>query len=292
MRIALVSPYSYTYPGGVGRHVEALAHELLREGHDVRLLAPYDPDDRLARASHRGARPERAARARLPDPARPHGRAARRTARCRTCRSRPYAVATLGRELRHGGYDVVHVHEPNAPLVSWYAVEAARSPVVGTFHCYSTSSVSNNIAALAGARRLYNKLHVRVAVSEAASWTAERFYGGRYRIVPNGVDLNAARPARRRAGGRPAPAPVPRPRRGAQGPARAAARVRGAARGRGRRPSDGRRGDTRGGAALPARARGHRHRRARDRGREVGAPLARPTCSALPRSAARASAWC
>ena len=49
MRIALVSPYSYTYPGGVGRHVEALAEELLREGHDVRLLAPYDPDDRLAR---------------------------------------------------------------------------------------------------------------------------------------------------------------------------------------------------------------------------------------------------
>ena len=58
VRIALVSPYSYTYPGGVGRHVEALAHELLREGHDVRLLAPYDPDDRHARVSHRGARPD------------------------------------------------------------------------------------------------------------------------------------------------------------------------------------------------------------------------------------------
>src|SRR6185503_6231988 len=80
----------------------------------------------------------------------------------------------------------------NAPLVSWYAVEAARSPVIGTFHCYSTSSISNNFAALIGARRLYNKLHMRVAVSEAAKWTAERFYGGRYRIVPNGVDLNAA----------------------------------------------------------------------------------------------------
>ena len=46
-----------------------------------------------------------------------------------------------------------------------------------------------------GARRLYNKLHVRIAVSEAARWTCERFYGGRYRIVPNGVDLAAARPA-------------------------------------------------------------------------------------------------
>ena len=193
MRIALVSPYSYTYPGGVGRHVEALAHELLREGHDVRLLAPYDPDDRLARVSHRGARPD--ARP-APDYLIPLGRTVGlpMNGAVSNVSVTPYAVATLGRELRHGGYDVVHVHEPNAPAVSWHAVEAARSPLVGTFHCYSTSRFSNNVAALAGARRLYNKLHVRVAVSEAARWTAERFYGGRYRIVPNGVDLEAARP--------------------------------------------------------------------------------------------------
>ena len=56
VRVALVSPYSYTYPGGVGRHVEALAQELSALGHEVRLLAPYDPDDRLARVTHRGAR--------------------------------------------------------------------------------------------------------------------------------------------------------------------------------------------------------------------------------------------
>jgi phosphatidylinositol alpha-mannosyltransferase len=193
VRIALVSPYSYTYPGGVGRHVEALAHELLREGHDVRLLAPYDPDDRLARAGHRGARPD--ARP-APDYLIPLGRTVGlpMNGAVSNLAVTPFAIATLGRELRHGGYDVVHVHEPNAPIVSWYAVEAARSPVVGTFHCYSTSGFSNNVAALAGARRLYNKLHMRVAVSEAARWTAQRFYGGRYRIVPNGVDLAAARP--------------------------------------------------------------------------------------------------
>ena len=32
MRIALVSPYSWTYPGGVTRHIEALAEQLLAEG--------------------------------------------------------------------------------------------------------------------------------------------------------------------------------------------------------------------------------------------------------------------
>jgi phosphatidylinositol alpha-mannosyltransferase len=58
VRVGIVSPYSYTYPGGVGRHAEALTAELMRQGHEARLLAPYDPDDRLARAMHRGAAPE------------------------------------------------------------------------------------------------------------------------------------------------------------------------------------------------------------------------------------------
>ena len=44
------------------------------------------------------------------------------------------------------------------------------------------------------ARRLYSKLSARIAVSEAARWTAQRYYGGRYRVIPNGVDLSAARP--------------------------------------------------------------------------------------------------
>ena len=45
MRIALLSPYSWTYPGGVTRHIEALASELSAGGHQARILAPFDPDD-------------------------------------------------------------------------------------------------------------------------------------------------------------------------------------------------------------------------------------------------------
>ena len=36
---------------------------------------------------------------------------------------------------------------------------------------------------------------MRIAVSEAAAWTGRRFYGGRYRIIPNGVDVPAELPA-------------------------------------------------------------------------------------------------
>ena len=194
VRIALVSPYSYTYPGGVGRHVEALADELSTQGHEVRLLAPYDPDDRLARAMHRGARPQRRP---LPDHVIPLGRtiglpmngAVSNLSLC------PEAVATLGKELRSGGFDIVHVHEPNAAAAGWYATEVATAATVATFHTYSRNWITGTMAAnVFGARRLYSKLSARIAVSEAAEWTARRFYGGRYRVIPNGVDLVAARP--------------------------------------------------------------------------------------------------
>ncbi len=90
---------------------------------------------------------------------------------------------------------MVHVHEPNVPFVSWFATEFAHAPLVGTFHTYSRSPVTNGLAAnVFTARRMYNKLSARIAVSEAAKWTARRYYGGRYRVVPNGVDLAAARP--------------------------------------------------------------------------------------------------
>ena len=132
VRVALVSPYSYTYPGGVGRHVEALAQELTGLGHEVRLLAPYDPDDRLARVFHRGASPQPRP---LPDYVIPLGRTfglPMNGAVTNLAGPIGKSIGVLGRELRSGNYDVVHVHEPNVPVVSWYATEAARVPVVGT----------------------------------------------------------------------------------------------------------------------------------------------------------------
>jgi phosphatidyl-myo-inositol alpha-mannosyltransferase len=38
---------------------------------------------------------------------------------------------------------------------------------------------------------------VRIAVSEAAAWTGRRFYGGTYRVIPNGVDVPDGPPAPR-----------------------------------------------------------------------------------------------
>jgi phosphatidylinositol alpha-mannosyltransferase len=188
MRIALVSPYSWTYPGGVTRHIEALSHELLEVGHDVRVLTPSDPPDRLSARLHRGHAPE--ARA-LPDFVQPLGRTIGWPANgaMSNLAGTPKVISRMRHELATGGFDVVHVHEPVAPVTGWDTLMSAKSPLVGTFHCYSDNVVSNNIANLLGARRRLNRLAVRIAVSEAAAWTGQRFYGGRYRIIPNGVDV-------------------------------------------------------------------------------------------------------
>jgi phosphatidylinositol alpha-mannosyltransferase len=66
---------------------------------------------------------------------------------------------------------------------------------VGTFHAYSTKRLPNGIANLLGARRKFNQLRARIAVSEAAAWTGQRWFGGEYRVIPNGVDIDAP-PAR------------------------------------------------------------------------------------------------
>jgi phosphatidylinositol alpha-mannosyltransferase len=204
MRVAVVSPYSWTYPGGVTRHIEALAGELLAAGHDVKVLAPYDRDDRRTALLHRGTRPQRLAPPEWLIPLGPtigwplNGAVS-------NLAPTPGAISTMRRELRAGQFDVVHVHEPVAPVIGWDVVSSTDAPLVGTFHCYSESVPAHTVAALMGARRKLNQLAVRIAVSDAAAWTGRRFYGGKYTVIPNGVALppGGVPSARERAHGDP-----------------------------------------------------------------------------------------
>ena len=132
MRIALVSPYSWTYPGGVTRHIEALAEQYLAGGHDVRVLAPYDPTTAarcvgiVAPARRRASCPTTSSRS--GDPRRAvQRRGVQRGADAHRGRD-------ARRELRGGDYDVVHLHEPVAPTVCWDALMSVDAPLVGTFH--------------------------------------------------------------------------------------------------------------------------------------------------------------
>jgi len=192
MRIALLSPYSWSYPGGVTRHIEALAAELAAASHEPTILAPFDPPDALSRRLHRGVAPQALD---LPEGFVSLGRTVGLPANgaVSNIALAPSGVLALRRALREGDYDVAHIHEPIVPFLGWDIVAHAPEglPLVGTFHAYSTNPITNGGACVFGVRRRLNRLHVRIAVSEAAAWTARRYFGGRYRIVPNGVHVGA-----------------------------------------------------------------------------------------------------
>lgn len=175
----------------MNRHVEALAEEFIGRGHDVRVLAPFDPPGRISRAMHRAGAEARE----LPDYLTPLGRTVGFGANGSVSNLAPFpagGVLAPRREVRAGEFDVIHVHEPVVPLVGWNATLGSKAPVVGTFHTYSTKPVPNYIANALGARRLFNRLSARIAVSEAAAWTGRRWFGGEYTIIPNGVHVDAA----------------------------------------------------------------------------------------------------
>jgi phosphatidyl-myo-inositol alpha-mannosyltransferase len=175
----------------VNRHVEALAEEFLGRGHDVRVLAPVDPPGRVSRVLHRAGAEARD----LPEYVVPLGRTVGLGANGSVSNLSVFpggGYFAPRRAVREGEFDVIHVHEPVAPLVGWNATLGSRTPVVGTFHAYSTKAFPNRFANAMGARRLFNRLAGRIAVSEAAAWTGRRWFGGEYTIIPNGVDVDAA----------------------------------------------------------------------------------------------------
>ena len=198
MRIALVSPYSWTYPGGVTRHIEALAEQLLAEGPHVRVLAPFDPPDRRQRAAASRCPPAGARAARLRHPARAHGRHSRQRRglepRAHAERRADAAPRARGRRLRRRPHPRAGRARRRAGTRSASATRAARRhlPHYGDERRHPRHRARDGRAAGACAT-----LHGRIAVSEAAAWTGAPLLRRPLRIIPNGVDVPGR--ARRRA---------------------------------------------------------------------------------------------
>ena len=172
MRIALVSPYDLTLPGGVQSHVNHLRDALRGFGDEVVVVGPgketgvegHVPVGGSVSVPFNGSRAPIALS--------------------------PTSWRGTARALRAARPDVVHVHEP---LVPWVGVAAtrARAPVVGTFHAWSDANRLYRLARPLG-RRLVRRLEVMVAVSEVAADYHAAALGvprRRFVVVPNGVDV-------------------------------------------------------------------------------------------------------
>lgn len=175
MKIALVSPYDYAYPGGVTEHVRNLADQFLARGHEVHVIAPSSAPvagvERDQPIVHRVGRP-------VPIPA--NGSVARITLPLR-------GYVQVKQLLAFQGFDIVHLHEPMMPALPLTVLHHSPTINVGTFHAFARS----NIAYFYGKPMLkpfQQQLHGKIAVSNPARAFVSRYFPGDYRVIPNGID--------------------------------------------------------------------------------------------------------
>ena len=172
-RVALVSPYSLSRPGGVQGQVLGLARSLGRRGLEVTVFAPVDGS------------------AALPDDVDvvPTGRSVslRANGSVAPVSVSPWAAARARSALVRRAPDVVHIHEPFAPGLP-YALLVGRGmpPLVATFH-RSGASILYSLASPI-TRLLARRLAVRCAVSDAAAATATAALGGSFEVLFNGIE--------------------------------------------------------------------------------------------------------
>jgi phosphatidyl-myo-inositol alpha-mannosyltransferase len=192
VKIAMLSPYSLSRPGGVQGQVLGLARALRGLGHQVTVVGPDEPGENEpaepgGEFDHvRGVEEiEGADQPGVfvmggPTGLRSNGSVAPVTVS-------PIAAMRAERFVRHGAFDVLHVHEPLAPVAAYGFVLHASVPMVGTYHRAGVSRwvpLLKPLVYLVGSR-----LQVRVAVSEAARDTAMRSSKGEYEVLYNGVDM-------------------------------------------------------------------------------------------------------
>jgi len=174
VRIGLVSPYDFAYPGGVTEHVKHLALEFRKVGHEVHILAPSSADPSVLRDQqffHPFGRV-------VPIPA--NGSVARIELSVR-------AYTQVKRLLKELPFDVIHLHEPLMPALPLTVLRHSKATNIGTFHAFRRSNFAYFYAKLV-AQPFFNKLHGLIAVSTPALDFVAEYFSGEYAIIPNGVD--------------------------------------------------------------------------------------------------------
>lgn len=181
MKIALVSPYDFAFPGGVTSHISSLERYLSRMGHEVKVIAPASQPvtifgDRFIPIGK-------------PRPIPSSGSIIRVTISLRL-------ASTIKEVLNREKFDIVHLHEPFMPMLCSAILRFSDATNVGTFHAWDGKPGYNwgkPISTWMIRRRLH-KLAGRIAVSEMAKAYVSKHVPGYYDIIPNGIDMERFSP--------------------------------------------------------------------------------------------------
>ena len=154
-------------------HIYHLGQQFIKAGHEIKIIAPLSsPPDVLDRGFIRLGRS-------VPVPT---GDSVARISL--SIWLQPQIKQLLAEEQ----FDVIHLHEPLAPIIPLSILHLSQSVNVGTFHAFHGSGrvywFSKYLL-----KRSFDRLDGRIAVSKPALGFVQHHFPGDYRIIPNGIDF-------------------------------------------------------------------------------------------------------
>jgi phosphatidylinositol alpha-mannosyltransferase len=91
--------------------------------------------------------------------------------------------------LRREAFDIIHLHEPMAPILPLCVLEVSNAVNVGTFHAsYRHQHLYRLTHPII--KRWHRRLDGRIAVSPAARRYVSEAFPGDYKIIPNGINVD------------------------------------------------------------------------------------------------------
>jgi phosphatidylinositol alpha-mannosyltransferase len=183
VKIGVVVPFSWSFWGAVVEHAELQAAALGDRGHDVRLIMANDPPGQFTRVLH----PRVGRHGDPPANVIPVGRSVIVPANgsLPNIALSPRVLQRVRRTLERERFDILHLHEPMTPAICTAVLAVAREPIVATHHASGELGWLKLGMPVWGF--LMDRVDQRIAVSERARESGDRWVGGPWEVIPNGV---------------------------------------------------------------------------------------------------------
>ena len=183
MKVGIVVPYSWSFWGAVVEHAELQSEALRRQGCEVKTIMGNDPPGQFTRVLH----PRHGRHGNPPPDVIPIGRSVIVPANgtLPNIILSPRSIFRIRDALEREQFDVLHLHEPMTPTPCIASLAFYDGPTVATFHASGELSWMKIAKPVWGF--LADRIDRRIAVSEMAMTSAQRWLPGDYEIVPNGV---------------------------------------------------------------------------------------------------------
>lgn len=182
LKIGIVCPYDFFRHGGVQEHVRAVATELRRRGHTVKVITPTPP---------KGENTD-------PENVITLGRSTMINAPATSFEvSASAGPKEIDNMLDQEKFDVIHYHEPWIPLLASQVLSRSKAINIATFHAHQPDDILNravDLIYLPYHRSKSKYLNYVTAVSDAASVFVSKATGEDITIVPNGIELDKFNP--------------------------------------------------------------------------------------------------